>query len=65
MPSFLFRKLQLITVLLLIRNSYTHKVHLFKTVFELFHFRFCFIFIKVYIKMRGLFTLKRHNSFQN
>ena len=25
-----------------------HKVHLFKTVREMFHFRFCFVFIKIY-----------------
>ena len=30
-------------------NELKHKVRLFKTVCEIFHFRFCFAFIKVYI----------------
>ena len=46
-----------------------HKVRLFKTVCGIFHFRFCFRFIKsLYfcstICMDSL-ILKRHNSFQN
>ena len=49
MPSFFFRELQLITVLLLICNSYMHQVRLSKTVCGILHFRFRFVFIKVYI----------------
>ena len=44
MPSFFCRELQLITVLLLICE-----VGLSKTVCGIFHFRFRFVFIKVYI----------------
>ena len=40
MLSFFFRELQLITVLFLIYDS--------KTVCRVFHFRFPFVFIKVY-----------------
>ena len=51
--SFLFHELQLTTVLLLICNSYmnwsTRFVYLFKTLSGIFHFRFRFVFIKVYI----------------
>ena len=47
MLSFFFRELQLITVLLLICDS--HKIRLRKTVCGIFHFRFHFVFIKVYI----------------
>ena len=39
-----------------------HKVHLSKTVCWIFHTRFRFAFVKVYI---FVLTLKRHNSFQN
>ena len=57
MHSFFFRELQLITVLLLIRNS------------RIFHFRFRVIFINVYIfgstKIMNSLAVKRHNSFQN
>ena len=52
MPSFFFRELELITALLLICDSYMswkHKVCLSKTVCGIFHFRFRFVFIKVYI----------------
>ena len=49
MPSFFFRELQLIKVLLLICDSYMSKVRLSKTVCGIFHFRFPFVFIKVYI----------------
>ena len=51
MPSFFIRELQLITVLLLISNSY---ISLSTTFISLklcviFHFRFRFVFIKFYI----------------
>ena len=47
---FFFRKLKLITVLLLIRNTYTqHMVHLCKTVCGNFQFRFRLVFIKHFI----------------
>ena len=46
-----------------------HKVRLSKTVCGIFHFRFSFVFIKIYIFVQqnhGLFdTFKRRNSFQN
>ena len=46
---FFFRDLQLITVLLLIRDSYMSGIiRLSKTVCGIFHFRFRFVFIKVY-----------------
>ena len=48
---FLFRELQLITVLLLICDSYVNlkrKVHLSKSLFGIFHFRFRLVLIKVY-----------------
>ena len=45
------------------------KVHLSKTVCEIFYFQFRLTFIKIYSfvqqKARTLLTLKRHNSFQN
>ena len=45
-----------------------HKVRLSKTVRRIFHFRFRFDFIKVYIfvqqKFMEFLTLKRHNFFQ-
>ena len=49
-----FRQLQLITVLLLIRDSYTplrttDKVRLSENVSGIFHFWFSFAFLKVYI----------------
>ena len=51
MPSFFFRELQLITVLLAICDSYELKckVSLSKTVCGIFYLRFRFVFIKVYI----------------
>ena len=52
MLSFFFRKLQLITVVLLIHNSHTSwstTFFLCKTVFWIFRFRFRFVFIKVCI----------------
>ena len=52
MPSFFFRELQLITVFFFdLRFLYElkHKVRLSKTVCGIFHFRFRFVFIKVYI----------------
>ena len=54
-----FHKLQLITVLHIICNSY--KVHLSKTMCGIFHFQFCLVFIEVYIfvqKKHGLFDFK-------
>ena len=48
MPSLFFRKLQL-KVLLLICDSYYYLARLFKTLCGIFHFRFRFVFIKVYI----------------
>ena len=45
-----FHELQLITVLLLIRNSYiSWSTNFSKTVYGIFHFRFCLVFIKFYI----------------
>ena len=65
MDSFFFRELQLITVLLLIRNI----VHLSKTVWVILHLQLRLVFIKLYIlfpiKSMDTLTLKRHNSFQN
>ena len=51
MPSFFFRELQVITVLLLMCDSYANqsKVRLSKTVSAIFHFPFRFVFIRVYI----------------
>ena len=52
MPSFFFHELQLMTILLLISDSYNelkHKARISKTMCEIFHFRFRFIFIKVYV----------------
>ena len=50
MPSFFFRELQIITVLLF-RFIYElkHQVRLSKTVCGILHFRFLFLLIKVYI----------------
>ena len=68
---FFFCERQLIIVVLLICDSYElkHKVCLSKTVCGIFHFRFRFVLIKVYIfvqpKSLDSLTLKRHNSFQN
>ena len=58
---FFFRELQLTTVLLLISDSYMSKVCLSETGSGIFHVRFCFFFIKVYIfvkKMHRLFDFK-------
>ena len=42
-----------------------HKVCLSKTVTEIFHFRFLFVFFKVYnFVQQNASILKRHNSFQ-
>ena len=51
MPSFLFRELQLISFIfnLLFLYELKHKVRLSKTVCGIFHFRFRFAHIKVYI----------------
>ena len=53
MPFFFFRELQLITVLLLINLRFLyelkHKLRLSKTMCRIFHSRFRFAFIKVYI----------------
>ena len=53
MPFFFFRELQLVTVLLLINLRFLyelkHKLRLSKTVCGIFHSRFRFVFIKVYI----------------
>ena len=52
MPSFFFGEVQLTTVLLFnlwFLYDLKHKVRLSKIVGGIFHFRFCFIFIKVYI----------------
>ena len=68
---FFFRELQLITVILSIRNSYRyelkHKFHLSKTVCGIFDFRFRLVFVEVYIcstKSMDSLTLKSFNSFQ-
>ena len=44
-----------------------YKVFLSKTVYEIFHFRFRFVFTKVYIfvQQNAWILLKRHNSSQN
>ena len=55
MPSFFFREHQLITVLtliLLFLYELKHKVRHPKPVCGIFHFRFRFFFIKVYIFVR-------------
>ena len=60
MHSFLFRELQLITVLLLICNSYKklkHIAYLSETVFEIFRFQFRLLFIKLYIFVQQLHRL--------
>ena len=51
MPPFLFRELQLDSFTFDLRFLYElkHKVRLSKTVCGIFHFRFRFVFIKVYI----------------
>ena len=52
MPPFFFRELQLIksfTFNLRFLYELRHKARLFKTVCEIFHFRFRLVFIKVYI----------------
>ena len=63
-PSFFFREFKLITVLLLLCDSYmswsTRFVSL-RSVHGIFQFRFCFVLIKVYIfvqKIHGLFDFK-------
>ena len=51
-PSFFFRELQLITVLLLnllFLYDLKHKVRLSKSLCQIFYFQFCLVFIKVYI----------------
>ena len=63
MHNFLFRELQLITVLYLIYHSYEskRKVRLSKTMYGVFHFQFCFMFLKFiffFSKMHGLFDFK-------
>ena len=46
-----------------------HKVHLSKTVWGIFHFPFCLIFIRIFYfcstKIKDSLTSKCHNSFQN
>ena len=71
MPSFFFRKLQFITVLLLICDSYmswsTRFVSLKLCVGFPFSIPFCF-YQSLYLcwtKYMDSLTLKRHNSFQN
>ena len=70
MHSFFFRELQLITVLLLIRNSFT-SLSLWFIFSKLCRGIFRFVVILVFIKLTFLFkknddswTLKRHNFFQ-
>ena len=71
MPFFFFCALQLITVLLLICDSYMScstrlaflKLSVRFSIFDSVSFLLKFIFL--FNKMHGLFTLKRHNSFQN
>ena len=68
MSSFFFRELQLITVFhslqifnLRFLKELKRKVHLSKTLCRIFHFRFRFVFIKIYTfvqKMHGLFYFK-------
>ena len=48
MHSFLFRELQLITVMQLL-HELAHMVHFSKSVWGIYHFRFHLVFIKVYI----------------
>ena len=48
MHSFLFRELQLITVMQLL-HELAHMVHLSKSVWGIYHFRLYLVFIKVYI----------------
>ena len=69
--SFLFRELQLITILLLIRNPCTSWSTRFISLepcvgFSIFDSAwFLLKFIFLFNKKDGLFYLKRHNSFQN
>ena len=51
LPSYFFHELQLISYIFNFQFLYglKHKVHLSKNVCGIFHFRFCFVFIKVYI----------------
>ena len=71
MHSFFFRELQLIIVLLLIRNSYTSwstcfislKPYVGFFIFDSVSFLLNFIFLSN--KKHRLLTLKRHNSFEN
>ena len=65
MLSFLFCELQLISFTFNLRFLYElkHKVRLSKTVCGIFHFRFCFVFIKAYVFVQQkAWTLKRHDS---
>ena len=70
MHSFFFRKLQFITVLLLTLQflyELKHMVHLSKTACGIFHFRFCLVFIELYIFVQQkawTLTLEHYNSFQ-
>ena len=71
MPSFFFRELQLITVLLLILNPYktwstrfiSLKLCVGFSIFDSVSFWLEFEFL--FNKKHGLLTLKCHNSFQN
>ena len=73
MPSFFFRELQLITILLLICDSYLSwntrfvslKLCVGLPIFDVISFLLLKIFVQQKYRMHGLLTLKRHNSFQN
>ena len=76
MPSFFFRELQLIIVLLLSRNSYMSwstwsislKLRVGFSVFDSTSFSLNFIYLFIYLffqQKADSLTLKRHNSFQN
>ena len=71
MPTFFFHELQLISFTFNLKIFYElkQKDFLSTTLCGSFHFRFGFVFIKVYIflqkKCMGTLSLKRHNPFEN
>ena len=70
MPPFFFRELQVISFSVNLQFLYElkHKARLSKTMCGIFHFRFCFVFIKVYVFVQQIactLTLTHHNFFHN
>ena len=64
MHSFFFREFRSFTFNLHFLYELKHMVQFSKTMWRIFHFRFCLDFIKVCLFFYSL-TLKRGNSFQN